>query len=397
MNANVQPRTLRRIAVLAVLLVATALLAQARSRTGTVELRPAPDPGPRLAAERPRIDVVFALDTTGSMSGLIEGAKQKIWSVASAMSDGQPTPLVRIGLVAYRDRGDDYVTRRFDLTDDIDSVYANLQSLAAGGGGDTPESVNQALREAVTRMSWSPGNEVYRVVFLVGDAPPHMDYPNDVTYAKTVRLARERGIAVNTIQCGSLGATTQVWQEIARRGGGQFAAIRQDGGMLAISTPMDGELARLNEELAATVLPYGDASSKREIARAIDASKAAAPSVTASRLGYLAKQGGRLTSGVLDLVDAVKEGLVSADALPDESLPTEMRELDADERRAFVDSRLAERKEIQSRIDSLTKERDAHLRAETERLAGEGAADGFDQRVLGTIREQAAAAGIRYE
>jgi Mg-chelatase subunit ChlD len=397
MTAQVHYRTLRRVALLATLLAATALIAHARSRSETIALQAPTAPITRPAADRPRIDVVFALDTTGSMSGLIEGAKQKIWSVASAMADGQPTPEIRIGLVAYRDRGDDYVTRRFDLTDDIDAVYAKLQGFAAGGGGDTPESVNQALREAVTDMSWSTGNDVYRVVFLVGDAPPHMDYPNDVGYAKTVELAKRRGIAINTIQCGTLGATTQVWQEIARRGGGQYAAIRQDGGMVALRTPMDDDLARLNEELAATVLPYGDDEAKAEIGRALAASKAAEPAVTASRLGYLAKQGGRLTSGVRDLVDAVKEGLVSADSVPDEALPEELRGLDAGARSAFVAKKIADRAEIQDRIDALTAERDAHLRAEAERLAAKGAADGFDQKVLETIREQATAAGIRYE
>ncbi|WP_434423448.1 hypothetical protein [Nannocystis pusilla] len=67
------------------------------------------------AAIRPRIDVVFVLDTTGSMSGLIEGAKQKIWAIANRLASGEPRPDLRIGLVAYRDLGDDYVTKRFDF------------------------------------------------------------------------------------------------------------------------------------------------------------------------------------------------------------------------------------------------------------------------------------------
>src|SRR5882724_9279391 len=48
-------------------------------------------------------------------------------------------------LVAYRDMGDDYVTRTFDLTTDIQDLYANLLELKARGGGDWPESVNEAL------------------------------------------------------------------------------------------------------------------------------------------------------------------------------------------------------------------------------------------------------------
>ena len=85
--------------------------------------------------QRPQIDVVFVLDTTGSMGGLIQAAKEKIWSIASTMASAQPAPGIRIGLVAYRDRGDDYVTKVVDLSSDLDSVYAKLMDFAANGGG----------------------------------------------------------------------------------------------------------------------------------------------------------------------------------------------------------------------------------------------------------------------
>ena len=101
-----------------------------------------------LATERPRLEVVFVLDTTGSMGGLIQAAKEKIWSIATTMASAQPAPEIRMGLVAYRDRGDAYVTRRVDLSEDLDSMYAALIDFQAAGGGDGPESVNQALHEA---------------------------------------------------------------------------------------------------------------------------------------------------------------------------------------------------------------------------------------------------------
>ena len=110
-----------------------------------------------------------------------------------------------MALVAYRDRGDAYVTQREPLTDDIDAVYAELQQFAADGGGDTPESVNQALHEAVTKLAWSQDADVYRAIFLVGDAPPHLDYQDDVEFGDSVALARQKGIVINTVQCGAYG------------------------------------------------------------------------------------------------------------------------------------------------------------------------------------------------
>src|SRR4029077_3038680 len=75
---------------------------------------------------KPRIEVCFVLDTTGSMGGLIEGAKKKIWSITKKMISAKPTPELKLGLIGYRDRGDEYVTKSFQLTDDIDSIYGHL-------------------------------------------------------------------------------------------------------------------------------------------------------------------------------------------------------------------------------------------------------------------------------
>ena len=134
------------------------------------------------AHARPTVEVAFVLDTTGSMGPLIEGAKRKIWSIATAILEANPDAQIRMGLVAFRDIGDDYVTRKFELTADIQDLYASLLELRAKGGGDWPESVNEALDIAVNKLAWSSGDDVHRIVFLVGDAPPHMDYAQDTKY-----------------------------------------------------------------------------------------------------------------------------------------------------------------------------------------------------------------------
>src|SRR4051812_37962948 len=70
------------------------------------------------AIAKPAVEVAFVLDTTGSMGALIDGAKRKIWSIATAIVDSNPDADIRMGLVAYRDVGDDYVTQKVDLTTD---------------------------------------------------------------------------------------------------------------------------------------------------------------------------------------------------------------------------------------------------------------------------------------
>ena len=160
------------------------------------------------AIAKPSVEVAFVLDTTGSMGGLIEGAKRKIWSIATAIVDSNPDADIRMGLVAYRDIGDDYVTRTFDLTTDIQDLYANLLELKARGGGDWPESVNEALDVTVNKLHWTPNGDVKRIVFLVGDAPPHMDYAQDTKYPVTLAVAKQKDIIVNAVLAGDASAVT---------------------------------------------------------------------------------------------------------------------------------------------------------------------------------------------
>src|SRR4051812_24642409 len=200
-------------------------------------------------AARPKVEVVFCLDTTGSMSGLIDGAKAKIWAICNQIAGGKPTPDLKVGLVAYRDRGDDYITKVFDLSSDLDAIHAQIKKFTANGGGDTPESVNQALDDAVNKIKWSTDKKSLRIIFLVGDAPPHMDYPDDVKYPLSCKKAVEKGIIVNTIQCGTDPECTKYWKDIAAKSEGSFVAIPQSGGVVAVATPFDVRLAELNTEL----------------------------------------------------------------------------------------------------------------------------------------------------
>lgn len=356
---------------------------------------PAAPPGQAPAVDGPRIEVVFVLDTTGSMGGLIEGAKQKIWSIAGHMATAEPAPHVRMGLVAYRDRGDDYVTLRTDLTDDLDALYADLMGYVAAGGGDGPESVNQALHEAVDAFAWSPDDEdVLRLIYLVGDAPPHMGYADDVTYTDTTALAAELGLVVNTIQCGQSSETARVWQAIAQSTEGDYFQIDQSGGTVAVSTPYDAELAALNAELGQTMYAYGDGAARatfearRGRAGGLDA--AAAPEALADRAAYNQTAAGRRNLyGEQELVRDVVEGTVALEEIAPGELPDDMRDMTPAERAEHVERVAAERDALNARIQELVGQRLAYLRTRSE---ADG--DGFDGRVFESLRRQASGRGF---
>ena len=379
-------KTLLRIPLLCALTCA-ALPALAATKSD-----PTPAPG---KSAKPRIEVCFVLDTTGSMSGLIEGAKQKVWALANEMISAQPTPEIRMGVIGYRDRGDEYVVKTFDLTGDIDAVYANLRGFSAGGGGDTPESVNEALNEAVTKMSWSTDRRVLKIIFLVGDAPPHMDYPNAPQYPEICQAAMKKDLIINTVQCGGIAETTPIWAEIARLSEGSYAAIAQSGGMVAIATPMDKELAELNRKIGTTLVAYGDERTRSLVrTKQVAAETASAPAV-ADRLAFNAKSGVAVQGGG-ELLDGLARGDLKYETLQKDKLPADWRKLDESELKAEVAKKQTERTELQAQIQKLSQERDQFIAQEQKRLAATGKADSFDEKVSAAIRTQAARKGIVY-
>ena len=367
----------------------------ANTPSATLKLEKPAEHADKPAPARKRVEVCFVLDTTGSMSGLIEGAKQKIWSIANDIASAKPKPDVRFGLVGYRDRGDAYVTRPVPLTDDLDAIYAELQKFRADGGGDTPESVSEALHEAVSIMQWSGSPDAFRVIYLVGDAPPQK-YPDGKDWLKVCKKAGKKDILINTIQCGNIAGTAEVWKAIASSASGAYAIIPQDGNMHHISAPQDKELRELNIKIGATLIPCGNERLRQSVSAKQAAAEAAAPAANASRLSYNWKTE-KTVQGGGELIDAIKEGKMKLEEVKTDDLPENLRKLAPEELKAHVAKQQAEREAIQKRIAELVKERDAYLVAERKKLVSSGKTDSFDEQVAQTLRMQAASKEIRFE
>jgi Mg-chelatase subunit ChlD len=340
-------------------------------------------------AQKAVVEVAFVLDTTGSMSGLIENAKRKIWSIATSIVDANPDAEVRMALVAYRDIGDEYVTRKFDLTTDIQGLYAELLKFKAQGGGDWPESVNEALDVAVTKLNWSQEKHVRRIVFLVGDAPPQMKYEQDRKYPEVLKDAKARGIIVNAVQAGPARDTERYWREIAQLGEGKYIPIPQDGGVaLIITTPYDREILELQIRLNKTVLPYGKRAQQMDVRNRLD-NVAAAPQSTATDIAvYQNKVRKGVVSTDGDLIADTATGRVKLESVPEAELPESLQKLPLSARKAEVEKQSVERKSIDDKLTELVKKRDEYAVAERKKQPKDAKKDSFDQVVEDTLRIQ---------
>jgi Mg-chelatase subunit ChlD len=159
--------------------------------------------GPRSLPDPVPLDVLFILDTTGSMGEEIERLRATIEIIYANLAALRPRPMVRFGMVLYRDRGDIYVTKLVPFTDDLDAFQYQLDQVRAGGGGDTPEDLESALDDAVNAMDWNMGG--VRVGFIITDAEAHLDYGRQYTYIDAANDARAKGIKLFSIGTGGLG------------------------------------------------------------------------------------------------------------------------------------------------------------------------------------------------
>ncbi len=178
------------------------------------------------------LDVMFLLDATGSMGDEIDRLKTSIAQVSERVKALESHPDVRFGMTVYRDRGDVFVTRSFDLTADISAFATALDLVEAGGGGDTPESLNAGLHDVVNVPSWRPAAAgAVRLVFLVADAAPHLDYQDDTDYAVEMQAAAEAGIKVFPIASSGLDDQGEyIFRQIAQHTMGRFVFLTYGAG-----------------------------------------------------------------------------------------------------------------------------------------------------------------------
>ena len=340
-----------------------------------------------------KVDLVIALDTSSSMDGLIDSARTKLWDVVNLLAHAKPTPLVRVGLISYGNDGYDakvgWVRKDAELTTNLDDVYEKLFALKTNGGS---EYVARAVHDATVDMKWDQDQNTLKIIFVAGNEPANQD--PQIPVDKAVGEARQKGIFVNAIYCGSDSSyEAGGWRSVAVAGAGKYAAIDQNR-MVAINTPMDAELAKLSNELNKTYVGYGvvaQEKSRNQAAMDSAAGAAGAP-VAASRAA--AKASTVYRNDEWDLVDARAHGKKDVAKMKAADLPAPMQRMSEDERNKFLDGKARERGELQKRIAELSQKRDEFIAKERKKQAAGPKA--FDDAVTSSIRTEAESAGFAF-
>lgn len=206
--------------------------------------------GLATAADDVPLDVLFLLDATGSMGDEIDQLKTSVDSIATRVAELEGAPDVRFAMTVYRDRGDAFVTRTFDFTEDVEAFRAALAEVRADGGGDYPEALEEALSEALTEPAWRPAGEAVPLVFLVADAPPQTRRQLGTTYPEAAREAAARGIKIFPVASSESDDTAEaVFRQLALATGARFVFLSYGAGGAATGDHTDID-ATDYEELA---------------------------------------------------------------------------------------------------------------------------------------------------
>lgn len=359
------------------------------------------DPSPPICLHkdaRQPIDLVICLDTSGSMTGLIDSARGRLWEIVSTLSKAKPTPRLRVGLLTYgsprvSSASQGWVVRQSNLTSDLDAIYAKMMALTTDGGD---EFVGWVVNDAVRSMDWSDDPRALKIIFVAGNESA--DQASEVfNFRSVAESARGRGIVVNSIYAGDRSqGMREMWHQVASYGGGEYTAIDMQCGTVQISTPQDKVLIELNMKLNSTYVPYGP-SGRVGAANQVEQDKLAegmGQQTAASRARAKATQ--MYDAAHWDLVDGVIQGKVRVEELKDEDLPAPMQAMPIEQRQEYVMQQRVARAQIQAEIAKVSAEREVVLeKAEAEQIR-----DGktsLDDAMEKSLRKQAEAKGFDFE
>jgi hypothetical protein len=335
------------------------------------------------------VDLVIALDVSGSMDGLIESAKQRLWDITNELRLARPTPALRVAILSYGSpsygAAAGFVRVDVPFTADLDAVNQTLFAFQTSGGD---EYVARAIHTSLDSLQWSSQPDALRMIFVAGNESAEQD--PQLTLEQVTRAAVERDVVVSAIYCGSDGDVARGWQRVALATNGTYASIDQNAAAVAnVATPLDAQLAALNERLNETYLPFGnDGARARENQLAQDRNAAALSAPAAASRAVT--KAGALYRTEWDLVDAAAGGQ-PLDEIAASDLPSEMQPMSPAERAAYVREKTEARQALEAQIGALAAERDDYIEAE-RRARGDDA--GLDAAMRDGIRSAAEKKGF---
>ena len=342
-----------------------------------------------IIEKQPLVQMAILLDTSGSMSGLIDQARTELWAIVNefifASKDGR-TPELQVALYEYgksslsAEQG--YIREILPLTTDLDKVSEELFALNTNGGA---EYCGWVIKEATRSLKWSDSPDDLKVIFIAGNEPFTQ---GPVDYREACKASISKNIVVNTIHCRDEAQGIEgKWKDGALLADGEFINIDHNRRVVHVEAPQDGEITRLSAVLNTTYLAYGQ-DARVACERQAQQDKNAASASKSAEVGRaVTKASVNYNNSTWDLVDAVTREELNLDELNEEDLPEEMRQMKAEERHAYVTAKAKERAKISQKIQQLNQQRKEYVAEQMKKL--QPGRDTLGSAVIQAIRRQA--------
>ena len=205
-----------------------------------------------------KLDLMFTIDTTGSMSDEIRYLQKELENVIIRVKNDCGNIPVRLSVNFYRDHGDAYVVKPYEFTTDIDSALASLAREYADGGGDYEEAVELALESSINDHDWD--EDSIKLMFMVLDAPPHNTASIRESLHESIMAASKKGIRIIPVASSGVDKDTEfLLRAFAMTTGGTYTFLTDDsgiGGSHLEPTVGDYEVEHLNDMLVRIIEEY---------------------------------------------------------------------------------------------------------------------------------------------
>jgi hypothetical protein len=343
------------------------------------------------AAEPPRVQIAIALDTSGSMDGLIDQARTQIWDVVRFVDgfsrDGTQTR-IEVALYQYGNDGipanERHIRLEVPISTDLDALSRNLFALRTNGGS---EYCGAVIAAATTGLRWSEDPRDLRMILVAGNEAFSQ---GPVEPMGACRVANARGIVVNTLHCGREGTVIdREWAAGAETASGAAFVIDHNQKITTPTAPQDAEIARLNQRLNQTYLPLGDDGVAAHNEQSVQDTNASRTAWNLSSRASVKASANYVCDW--DLLDAMASKRIDLATIDQTRLPAAMRGMTPDERAIFVEAKRLERTAIQSQIRQLSGERDNWLANRRRESVGDAS---LSTAVIAGIRTQLESRGF---
>lgn len=385
--------TLGAAACAALLVITPAIAKEEANPAKTETSKVAPQPA------QAKVQIAILLDTSGSMSGLIEQTKTQLWKIVNTFIDAKQNgqvPYVEVALYEYGKSslsGETHWLKQIQpLTRDLDEISKQLFALTTNGG---EEYCGAVIKRATNDLKWDPSPKVYKAIFIAGN---EAFTQGPIKVEDSVKAAIAHGVIVNTIHCGDeQSGIAGGWKNGAMLADGKFLTINHNEAVVHIEAPQDAEIVKLNTKLNKTYIAYGRiGASKRRDQLAQDANAERVPSSGAAVQRAVTKGSSNYCNTSWDLVDAAKEKDFDITKIDKKDLPKEMQGMTINECKTHIAKQTKERAMIQSQILDLNKKRIAYVAEKRKEMAKKDGVKTLDEVVAQTVRTQAEKKGYQF-